>query len=122
MKNRIRRLLASLLWVFVLPLLVVGFKYWQWERTLHVNETGIGFSVPLGSSTYARTLAVLYLPARTIVQSLVRPLRVGGVAVEFAIDIVSVLLQHAVLFLLWNAWQARRLRKLVNSTAGCSKT
>lgn len=121
-RRRFRKWLLAVLWVAVVPWLVVGVKYWEWERTLHVDETGHGFSVPLGTSTYARALEALYFPTRSVMQSVVRPLRVGGVAVEFLVDLCSVALQHAVLLLLWNAWQASRWRRSANTNAGRDET
>jgi hypothetical protein len=121
-RSRNRKFVAALLWVVVVPLLVVGFKYWQWERTLHADETGHGFSVPLHSSTYAGALEALYLPTKSFVQPLFRHLRVVGVAIDLLADLLAVALQHAVLLLLWNAWHAHRLSKSVTSPEDRSET
>jgi hypothetical protein len=121
-QTRIRQVVYALIWVFVVPLLVVGFKYWQWERTLYVDETGRGFSVPLGSSTYAKALEVVYLPAKAVLQPVKRRLSFAGVAIDFVFDLTSVVLQHAGVLLLWSAWQAHRLSNASRSTSTRNET
>jgi cytochrome c oxidase assembly factor CtaG len=121
-QNRIRKVVHVLLWVAAVPLLVVGLKYWQWERTLYVDETGRGFFVPLGSSAYAKVLEVVYLPAKAVVQPIARHLSFGGVAIDFASDLLSVVLQHVGLLVLWSAWQAHRLRKSSSSASARNET
>ena len=105
------------LWLFALPLLLVGVKYWQWEQTRHVDENGYGYSVPLGQSGYARALATLYGPARLAVQPLVDRLGFGGLVADFAADLVTVGLQHLALLLGFLAWRARRRTRPMASAA-----
>jgi hypothetical protein len=103
-----RKAIYYLLWLVAVPLLVVGVKYWQWERTLHVDETGRGFSVSLGDSHYARALEVVYFPAKTVLRPIERRLSYGGVLAQFAFDLTAVVLQHLGLLALLLALRGHR--------------
>lgn len=120
--NRKHSMVGALLWLFVVPLLVVGLKYWYWERTRHTDEAGYQVPMPWGGAVYTNVFEAAYLPAKAVVNPLVRRLPLGGIAIDFAADLVAVMLQHAGLLLLWRTWQLRRRRTESRPTASRGET
>jgi membrane protein implicated in regulation of membrane protease activity len=94
----------------VAPLILVGVKYWLWERTLHANETGHRTEMSLAGRTYTEVFEAFYLHSTAVARPLAKRLPVGGVAIDLAADLVAVVLQNICLLFLWRLWQARRHR------------
>ena len=106
-----KSLVSVLIWLGLASVLVVGLKYWYWERTLYADETGHRSKMPFGGAEYTRAFDAVYFPSKSLVHPIVRRLPVGGVAIDLAADLVAVALQHAALVFVLYALLMRRYAK-----------
>jgi hypothetical protein len=68
-----------------------------------VGEAGQVISLTLSgpSAFYVSAFDLAYLPARSIVAALFAPLRLGGVLIDGAVDVVAAVAQNVVALCIW---------------------
>ncbi len=106
---KIRRAGYAFAVAFLAAIVLVGFRYGLWERTLHVDATGHGVQLSTAASNYITAFDAIYTPQRILMGYPLALLRFGGVAIDLLSDLVGVTLQNfAVLvvgYTLHRAWR-----------------
>jgi hypothetical protein len=93
----------------LLALVLVVVKY-TLLMNARVGEAGQLISLTLSgpSAFYVNAFDLVYLPARSIVAALFEPLRLGGVLIDGAVDVVASVTQNAVALWIWRQLRRRR--------------
>lgn len=93
-------------------LLALGFVVVKYTLLMNarVGEAGqvIALNLSGPSAFYVSAFDLVYLPARSIVAALFEPLRLGGVLIDIAVDVVAAVMQNAVALWTWRQLGRRR--------------